>query len=51
MEITNSKYQNTNKHQKPINQFPNSLSAFGFLSFGYWNLFDICLLMIGICEG
>jgi len=34
MEITNNNYQNTNKLQKPINQFPNNLSAFGFFKFG-----------------
>jgi len=44
MKMTNYDYQNTNKLQKPIKQFPNNLSAFGSLSFGYWNLFEFCFL-------
>jgi len=40
MEITNNNYQNTNKLQKPIKQYPNNFSKFGFLSFEYWNLFE-----------
>jgi hypothetical protein len=50
-EITNIKIQISNNHEIPNNKIRNKadFNSLKFKTFENWNLFEICLLKIGVC--